>query len=469
MDTRNDSLVGCTLDRWMPDQLISSDGRLDIFAGHGTTDNLPVTIGVLPLGRADNPAFRARFLKECRTVAEVSSPHIAQYVGFGSAYRRLFYVTAGAPLPSLSQRLDAGWQPEGSQILSLAAQIARGLGAVALARMTHRALHPNVLTLDDDGTLRITGFGIAPDTAGDEAVQTLLDTTQPAECMAPEQLSCAPFDGRGDLYSFACIAYWFSCGRPPFIGSNMAEIVEQHLKAEPAPPRRHSQSCPPELSAFLMGLLAKKPADRRPGNILEVMQELDAMRQSHSQGMSTRRILRHQAVVTRNNDPTAPTPQAARPTTPPATPRIRPWLIAGVAAAVVVTVAGFLIIRSPTVSTDMPVPTAQTPVDPHAQAPPSLALATKPAADDALVVREEPVHLHPRPDQPVQLADAALTAKVVARGEHLGPVEDLQKLLGKPDLVEQSGRRLWYAHFEFIVEDGLVLSARQHPAATPKP
>jgi hypothetical protein len=55
-------------------------------------------------------------------------------------------------------------------------------------------------------------------------------------------------------------------------------------------------------------------------------------------------------------------------------------------------------------------------------------------------------------------------AALIATGEHLGPVEDLRKRLGKPDLIDHQGsRELWaYGRYTFIVEDGLVLNVRQH-------
>lgn len=465
MDSHADNLVGRTFERWTIEQIVKADGRLEVYSGFAKADRSPVTIGILPPFRHDNPAFRSRFLRECRTAAAIKSPNVARYLGCGAMYRRLWYVTDGAPLPSLQQRLDAGWQPDGSQTLSLAVQIARGVAAAALEGLTHRALHPDQITIDDAGTTQLTGFGIAPDTSGEEAIHLTHDTSQPVECLAPEQINCGPFDGRGDLYALACVIYWLGCGRPPFIGANQSEIIDQHLRAPPAPARRYSQRCPPPLSAFLQGLLAKQPSDRAPGSILDVMQELDTMRQCGAPGTSTRRVFRAPATPTTAQ----PAPRPAIITAPTPTPnRATVWLATlGVAASILGAFCWWQFnTRQP--AADMVAPAVPTSSPPLAAAQiPDLAEGSSQAS---MPVVDQPP-LKPAVTRTVAAApqvDPTLVAQMLETGDHLGPVDDLLKRLGPPDLREESGGRLWYGNVEFVVENGVVLSGRRHSDATTK-
>jgi hypothetical protein len=60
-------------------------------------------------------------------------------------------------------------------------------------------------------------------------------------------------------------------------------------------------------------------------------------------------------------------------------------------------------------------------------------------------------------------------ARIISSGSHLGPMADLTKLLGSPDLVENLGSRLWYGDYVFTVADGLVLAGSRVNPASPAP
>ena len=65
----------------------------------------------------------------------------------------------------------------------------------------------------------------------------------------------------------------------------------------------------------------------------------------------------------------------------------------------------------------------------------------------------------PVPDPLEQRVDAAFVHALIARGEHLGPVAELRKRLGAPDMTQDDGARLWYGDYLFIVEKDYVISA----------
>ena len=71
-----------------------------------------------------------------------------------------------------------------------------------------------------------------------------------------------PADRRSDLYSLGVILYELLTGSVPFAGDDPLEISHRHLARLPAAPVTLREDIPGALSAIVMKLLAKDPADR---------------------------------------------------------------------------------------------------------------------------------------------------------------------------------------------------------------
>jgi len=80
--------------------------------------------------------------------------------------------------------------------------------------------------------------------------------------MAPEQCQGATVDHRADIYSLATIAYQLFCGRLPFEGKNLKDLLEQQIKATPPSPRKLDGSIAQGVSEAILVGLAKDPEAR---------------------------------------------------------------------------------------------------------------------------------------------------------------------------------------------------------------
>ena len=143
-------------------------------------------------------------------------------------------------------------------------EIAAGLDAALLQRgLVHRDMKPANVWLDEDtGRVRVLDFGLARLEDGTDAL-TQSDSLQGTPAyMAPELLDGHPADARSDLFALGAILYECATGRRAFPGPTIPAILKAVATHDPDPPAAVNPLVPSDLSALVMKLLAKNPAER---------------------------------------------------------------------------------------------------------------------------------------------------------------------------------------------------------------
>ncbi len=262
------------------------DGRFEIEeeAGHGgmgvvyravdVQNGERVAIKVLKRG---DSADLARFEREARALALLDHPGIVGYHSHG-------VTTTGEPYLVMEwlQGIDVARYLTHSRVgaadaLRLVARAAEALGVAHARGMVHRDVKPQNLFLCDGrlDRVKVLDFGIARMhavtalTAANAIVGTL-------GYMAPEQARGASVDARCDVFGLGCVLYECLVGAPAFEGEQPVAILAKILMSDP---QRPSERCPgiaPELDAFVLRMLAKRP-DERPADGAAVCAEADAL------------------------------------------------------------------------------------------------------------------------------------------------------------------------------------------------
>jgi serine/threonine-protein kinase len=221
-----------------------------------------------------------RFEREAQVTATLRSPHTVQLYDFGVDDSGSFYyvmeLLEGVDLHNMVKRF--GPQPA-ERVVMLLRQACLSLAEAHGHGLVHRDIKPANLFVTRLGHefdyLKVLDFGIVKDQPGQEttmlSAQGLLPGT-PA-FMAPELVFLdSQIDGRADLYSLACAAYWALTGQLVFEASTAAQMLVHHAHTPPLPPSRVSElPIPKQLEAILMTCLEKDPAKR-----LSSAMELDA-------------------------------------------------------------------------------------------------------------------------------------------------------------------------------------------------
>lgn len=250
-------------------------GMGTVYEGVHSETGEPAAIKTLAESLVEEPDFRARFELEIETLRKLNHPNIVRLLGFGEEKGILFYVMELVRGPSLDQELKAGRKFTWREVAQIGIQVCQALKHAHDRGIIHRDLKPANLLRAEDGTIKLSDFGIArlfgaPSHTG---VGSVLGTI---EYMAPEQAEALPIGPKADLYSLGAVLYALLVGRPPFKVTSFAQILHLHRTSRPDPVRVHVPDCPEELDRIIQELLARDP-DKRITNASLTARRLQAM------------------------------------------------------------------------------------------------------------------------------------------------------------------------------------------------
>jgi serine/threonine-protein kinase len=216
--------------------------------------------------------YEARFYQEARAAGGLNHPNIVTVYDAGKAgdvvYMAMEYIQ-GVELRTLFVEGQAMGVP---QALSIAAQVAEGLGYAHQQGVVHRDIKPANIMVVSDGPVKITDFGIARMRASADLTQTGVMLGSP-KYMSPEQVIGKRADHRSDIFSLGVILYEMLTGAAPFAGENVTALMYQIVNfAPPAPSTVNSQV--PEMLDFVVAKMLAKPLEDRYQDAREVARDL---------------------------------------------------------------------------------------------------------------------------------------------------------------------------------------------------
>jgi eukaryotic-like serine/threonine-protein kinase len=222
---------------------------------------------------------RARVLREARTLARLSHPHVVTIYDVGLLRDRVYItmeLVTGVTLREHAARID-GRGNRWRELVRVYRQAAEGLAAAHAAGIVHRDFKPDNVLVGVDGRVRVLDFGLARGEAmrsggrldttpgghdeelGKSATGRLVGT--PAY-MAPEQHDGLPADARADQFAF-CVSLWEALHRErPFEGESRLQlrlaVSDRRIRVPSV------KSVPRWLRDVLVRGLAEEPSQRWP-------------------------------------------------------------------------------------------------------------------------------------------------------------------------------------------------------------
>ncbi|MFQ1003946.1 protein kinase domain-containing protein [Modestobacter sp. SSW1-42] len=245
--------------------LIATGGMGQVWQGRDNVLARDVAVKVLRSEFTGDPTFLARFRSEAQLAAGLVHPNIATLFDYGEVpaadprSEHLAYLVMelvrGESLSTVLHR-DRRLSPE--RTLDVLRQSAAGLGAAHAAGVVHRDVKPGNLLLADDGTVKVTDFGVAVSAASQQLTQVgqVIGT---ASYLSPEQAEGARATPASDVYALGLVGYECLSGQRAFDGESSVQVLMAQIHDTPAP---LPGDVPAPVRQLIETAMAKDPARR---------------------------------------------------------------------------------------------------------------------------------------------------------------------------------------------------------------
>lgn len=272
-------------------EAIGHGGMGEVYLGIDETLRRKVALkSILPDHRL-NPAAKARFLREARTLSQLDHPNICRVHDYIETDERDWIVLEYVDGRTLADALAAGGK--GLNRLAIAQQLAAVLAVTHAAGIVHRDLKPGNVMITTDGQVKVLDFGLsatvegaviaadrqAPD-ADTLAGIGLEETRLPpgagtpvaasfaseagtikgtAAYMSPEQARGEIVTSASDMYSFGLVLQELFTGERPYQRDlSIHELLERRARGECVEPTGLASA----LTMLIARLKALAPAQR---------------------------------------------------------------------------------------------------------------------------------------------------------------------------------------------------------------
>lgn len=299
----SDSLLGAVVDgRYVIAGRIARGGMATVYRARDKRLERDVAIKLMHRHLAESPDFTARFNREARAAARLSSAYVVtvhdQGVWDSGDGRHAYLVMEYVPGPDVRSELIRTGSFTLGTALAITEQTLRALSSAHSAGIVHRDVKPENVMLTSrippvsiferpEIHAKVADFGLA------RAVTSVSPTTGQAmgtvTYMAPEVITTGVAEAPADVYAVGIMLYEFLTGELPFQAETPIATAYMHIN-EPMPHvAEQADWIPASLDSFI-ALLTAKDASQRPANGEEALRELLAITRSIPEEDLIRRI-----------------------------------------------------------------------------------------------------------------------------------------------------------------------------------
>ena len=196
------------------------------------------------------------FVKEARSLAQLSHPNIVAVYDVGEVENQPYIVMEYLAGGSLRARIDRVGPLKAGEAARIAIEVANGLAFAHSKGIIHADLKPSNILFDTNDHPKIADFGIARTPREDAATPELHAT---AMYVAPERVEGKQATIQSDIYGLGLVLYEMLVGQPPFTSTSAGVLMRDHVVRVPVPPSHLRPSLPRELDTIVLKALAKQP------------------------------------------------------------------------------------------------------------------------------------------------------------------------------------------------------------------
>lgn len=257
-----DNFCGKRLDgRYEIREIIGVGGMAVVYKAYDNIDDRIVAIKILKEEYLSNEEFKRRFKNESKAIAVLSHPNIVRVynVSFGDKlqYIVMEYVDGITLKEYIEQQGVINWK----EAVHFVGQILAALQHAHDKGIVHQDIKPQNIMLLQDGTIKVTDFGIARFSRSD--VNTISDKAiGSVHYISPEQARGEMTDEKADIYSVGVVLYEMLTGQLPFQSDSAVSVALMQVQQEPVRPSQIFPSIPLGLEQITIRAMQKSRQSR---------------------------------------------------------------------------------------------------------------------------------------------------------------------------------------------------------------
>ena len=248
-------------DRYEIIKSIGEGGMANVYLAYDTILDRRVAIKVLRGDLSNDEKFVRRFQREALSASSLSHPNIVEMYDVGEDNGIYYIVMEYIEGKTLKQLIKKRGALTLSEAIDIMLQITDGISQAHDCYIIHRDLKPQNIMIKEDGTIKITDFGIAMALNSTQLTQTN-SVMGSVHYLPPEQASGKGSTIRSDIYSMGILFYEILTGTLPFKGDNAVEIALKQMRDEIPSVRKKNPAIPQSVENVILKATAKNPKNR---------------------------------------------------------------------------------------------------------------------------------------------------------------------------------------------------------------
>lgn len=193
-------------DRYELQEKIGEGGMSLVYKARDKKLNRFIAVKILKHEFIDNEDIVDKFKKEATAIANLNDPYIVNVLDVGSQDDYNYIVMEYVKGKTLKEFIREKGRIPYDLALNFSTQIAKALDCAHKNNIIHRDIKPQNILVTEEGSLKVTDFGIAKSTNSSTITNTS-NVIGSAHYFSPEQAKGNYIDSRTDLYSLGVVIY----------------------------------------------------------------------------------------------------------------------------------------------------------------------------------------------------------------------------------------------------------------------
>ena len=256
---------------------IGGGGMSNVYKAKCKVLNRFVAIKILRDELTQDPEFIDKFKQESLSAASLTHPNIVNIYDTGIEGDIYYIVMEYVKGETLKNYIKRKGRLSEQEALRISKQVGEALKHAHTNNIVHRDIKPHNILLTEDGTAKVTDFGIAR-AATSSTINNTSNVIGSVHYFSPEQARGGYVDDKSDIYSLGIVMYEMITGVLPFDADNHISVAMKQIQEKPVLPSMKVKNIniTKSYEDIIMKCLEKHQSFRFQ-NIDELLKKLDSI------------------------------------------------------------------------------------------------------------------------------------------------------------------------------------------------